>query len=127
MLHRRFRIQMVARLVGIVGTLGGAYLLVERTEMYELALVAGLAAVYHVVRLIRYVEKTARDLTRFLESVRYADFSQGFTSDGRGPLFDRLRNAFRDVTREFRRIRAEKEEQVRYLENMVQHIGIPLI
>lgn len=127
MLHRRFRIQMVARLVGIVGTLGGAYLLVEQTEMYELALVAGLAAVYQVVRLIRYVEKTARDLTRFLESVRYADFSQGFTSDGRGPLFDRLRNAFRDVTREFRRIRAEKEEQVRYLENMVQHIGIPLI
>ena len=127
MLHRRFRIQMVARLAGIVGGLGGAYLLVTQAEMYELALVAGFAAMYQTVRLIRYVEKTARDLTRFLESVRYADFSQGFTSGGRGPLFDKLRDAFREVTREFRRIRAEKEEQVRYLENMVQHIGIPLI
>jgi signal transduction histidine kinase len=73
------------------------------------------------------VEKTTRDLTRFLDSVRYADFSQGFTSEGRGPLFDRLRDAFREVTDEFRRIRAEKEEQVRYLENVVQHIGIALI
>ncbi len=127
MLHRRFRIQIIARLAGIVGAVGGAYLLVTEVEMYELALVAGLAAIYQTVRLIRYVEKTARDLTRFLESVRYADFSQGFTSGGRGPLFDKLRDAFREVTREFRRIRAEKEEQVRYLENMVQHIGIPLI
>jgi signal transduction histidine kinase len=83
--------------------------------------------VYQAVGLVRYVEKTTRDLTRFLNSVRYADFSQGFTSEGRGPLFDRLRDAFREVTSAFRRIRAEKEEQVRYLENVVQHIGIPLL
>jgi len=127
MLHRRFRIQIIARLVGIVAAVGGTYLLVVEAAMYELALVTAIAVVYQVVQLIQYVEKTARDLTRFLESVRYADFSQGFTSGGRGPLFDRLRDAFRDVTSEFRRVRAEKEEQVRYLENVVQHIGIPLI
>jgi len=127
MLHRRFRIQIIARLVGIVAAVGGTYLLVTEAAMYELALVTAIAAIYQVVQLIQYVEKTARDLTRFLESVRYADFSQGFTSGGRGPLFDRLRDAFRDVTSEFRRVRAEKEEQVRYLENVVQHIGIPLI
>jgi len=127
MLHRRFRIQIIARLVGIVAAVGGTYLLVTEAAMYELALVTAIAVIYQVVQLIQYVEKTARDLTRFLESVRYADFSQGFTSGGRGPLFDRLRDAFRDVTSEFRRVRAEKEEQVRYLENVVQHIGIPLI
>jgi nitrogen fixation/metabolism regulation signal transduction histidine kinase len=124
---KRFRLQIIVRLVAIVAVLGGAYGLAVEAEVYELALVAVLTAVYLAWRLIRYVEKMARDLTRFLESVRYADFSQGFTSDGRGPLFDHLRDAFRDVTGEFRRIRAEKEEQVRYLENVVQHIGIPLI
>jgi signal transduction histidine kinase len=76
---------------------------------------------------VRYTEKTTRDFTRFLESVRYADFSQGFSSGGRGPLFDRLRDAFREVTGAFRRIRAEKEEQVRYLENVVQHVGVAMI
>ncbi|PEN13218.1 ATP-binding protein [Longibacter salinarum] len=126
-MHRHFRVQIILRLLAIVGTLGGAYVLVTEWALYELALVAVLAACYFAWRLILYVEKSARDLTRFLESVRYADFSQGYTSDGRGPLFDRLRDAFRNVTREFRRIRAEKEEQVRYLENVVQHIGIPLI
>jgi nitrogen fixation/metabolism regulation signal transduction histidine kinase len=127
MLHRRFRVQIVMRLAGVLGA--GALLayLVGWTSLYEVALVVAGAIAYQVVGIVRYVEKTTRDLTRFLDSVRYADFSQGFTSDGRGPLFDRLRDAFREVTSEFRRIRAEKEEQVRYLENVVQHIGIPLL
>jgi len=127
MLHRRFRVQMVLRLIGLLGTGGLLVYLVGGTSLYEAAVVVGGALIYQIAALIRYAEKTTRDLTRFLESVRYADFSQGFTSEGRGPLFDRLRDAFREVTDEFRRLRAEKEEQVRYLENVVQHIGIPLL
>jgi nitrogen fixation/metabolism regulation signal transduction histidine kinase len=119
--------QMVLRLAGVVVSVGALAYLIGWTQLYEVALLVVGAIAYQVVGIIRYVEKTTRDLTRFLDSVRYADFSQGFTSDGRGPLFDRLRDAFREVTGEFRRIRAEKEEQVRYLENVVQHIGIPLL
>jgi len=127
MLHRRFRLQIVMRLAGIVASVLGLAYLVGWAHLYEVALLVAGAIAYQTVRFVRYVEKTTRDLTRFLNSVRYADFSQGFTSDGRGPLFDHLRDAFREVTGEFRRIRAEKEEQVRYLENVVQHIGIPLL
>jgi len=118
---------MILRLAGILGAAGLTAYLIGWTGLYEVALLTGGAVVYQAVALIRYVEKIARDLTRFLDSVRYADFSQGFTSDGRGPFFEHLRDAFRTVTDAFRRIRAEKEEQVRYLENVVQHIGIPLL
>jgi signal transduction histidine kinase len=118
---------MILRLAGILGAAGLTTYLIGWARLYEVALLTGGAVVYQIVALIRYVEKIARDLTRFLDSVRYADFSQGFTSDGRGPLFEHLRDAFRTVTDAFRRIRAEKEEQVRYLENVVQHIGIPLL
>jgi signal transduction histidine kinase len=118
---------MILRLAGILGAAGLTIYLIGWARLYEVALLTGGAVVYQIIALIRYVEKIARDLTRFLDSVRYADFSQGFTSDGRGPLFEHLRDAFRTVTDAFRRIRAEKEEQVRYLENVVQHIGIPLL
>jgi len=66
-------------------------------------------------------------LNSLLESVRYADFTQRFTTDGRGPIFDDLREAFEEVTGEFRRLRIEKERQVRYLEQIVQHLGVALI
>jgi len=126
-MHRRFRIQIALRTAGLVASAFGLTYLVGWTQLYEVAVLVGLAIIYQVVNLVHYVEKITRDLTRFLESVRYADFSQGFTSESRGPLFNRLRDAFEEVTGEFRRIRAEKEEQVRYLENVVQHLGIALI
>ena len=127
MMHKRFRVQIIVRAAALIVITAALTVLVGWTQQYALAAVLVAALAYAAVSLIRYVEKTARDLTRFLESVRYADFSQGFTSEGRGPLFDRLQDAFEDVTSAFRRIRAEKEEQVRYLENVVQHLGMALI
>ena len=127
MMHKRFRVQIIVRAAALIVITAALTVLVGWTQQYVPAAVLVAALAYIVVSLIRYVEKTARDLTRFLESVRYADFSQGFTSESRGPLFDRLQNAFEDVTSAFRRIRAEKEEQVRYLENVVQHLGMALI
>ena len=126
-MHKRFRVQMALRVGVLIATALVLAYLVGWTQRYAGAVLVGVLMVYLFVNLIRYVEKVTRDLTRFLESVRYADFSQGFTSEGRGPLFTRLRDAFGEVTSEFRRIRAEKEEQVRYLENIVQHLGVALI
>ena len=126
-MHKRFRFQIALRVGGLIAAALALAYLIGWTQLYEVAVLVGLLMVYQVANLVHYVEKITRDLTRFLESVRYADFSQGFTSEGRGPLFARLRDAFEEVTSEFRRIRAEKEEQVRYLENVVQHLGIALI
>jgi signal transduction histidine kinase len=126
-MYKRFRVQIVARLAGIVATALAVAYLVGPAEQYAAAVLVGLVLVYAVRGFIRYVESITRDLSRFLESVRYADFSRNFSSGGRGPLFDRLRDAFEEVTDAFREIRAEKEEQVRYLENVVQHLGIPLL
>lgn len=126
-MHKRFRFQIVLRVGSLIAAALLLAYLIGWTQLYEVAVLVSFLIVYLVVNLIHYVEKVTRDLTRFLESVRYADFSQGFTSEGRGPLFIRLRDAFEEVTSEFRRIRAEKEEQVRYLENVVQHLGIALI
>ena len=126
-MHRRFRIQVALRVTAIAALVGGAAYLVVGLQLYlPAALVAGLA-VAAAVSLVRYTEKTTRDLTRFLESVRYADFTRRFTTDDRGPIFEDLRDAFEEVTSEFRRLRAEKERQVRYLQQVVQHLGVALI
>ena len=126
-MHKRFRFQIALRVGSLIAAALALAYLIGWTQLYEVAVLVGFLIVYLAINLIHYIEKITRDLTRFLESVRYADFSQGFTSEGRGPLFTRLRDAFEEVTSEFRRIRAEKEEQVRYLENVVQHLGIALI
>jgi len=126
-MHKRFRVQVTLRVAAIAGLAGAAAYLVWAHALYLPAvLVVGLA-VAAAVSLVRYTEKVTRDLTRFLESVQYSDFTRRFASDGRGPFFEDLRDAFEEVTSEFRRLRAEREREVRYLEQVVQHLGVALI
>jgi signal transduction histidine kinase len=124
---KRYRVQVGLRIGAIVALAGlGAYL-IAGPAFYGGAVLAGLCILWLAISTVHYTESAMRDMTRFLESVRYADFSQGFTAEGKGPLFEDLSEAFEAVTEAFRRIRAEREEQVHYLENIVQHLGIALI
>jgi len=126
-MHKRFRIQVALRVAGIVVLVAGAAYLILGPQLYLPGGLLGACAVPVAVSLVRYTEKTTRDLTRFLESVRYADFTRRFTTDGRGAIFEDLRDAFEEVTGEFRRLRAEKERQVQYLQQVVQHLGVALV
>ncbi|MFB0515151.1 MAG: PAS domain-containing sensor histidine kinase [Candidatus Neomarinimicrobiota bacterium] len=101
--------------------------LVRETSLFATSLIVGAAIILEVVSLIHYVEKTNRDLSRFLASIRYSDFSQTFSSRQGGSSFQELNAAFADVISEFQRVRSEKEAQYRYLQTLVQHIGLGIL
>ncbi len=124
---KRFRIQCILRVIFIGATMLLAMFLFYRTTSYMAAGLVALAAVSQVYSLIVYVERTNRELSRFLRSIRYSDFSQTFTGGGRGHAFEELGQAFSAVIDDFRAERSEKEESYRYLLTVIQHIGIGLI
>jgi len=82
---------------------------------------------YQVFALIRFAEKTNRDLSRFLLSIRYGDTSQTFTSKGLGTSFHELKDAFNLVMGKLRETRSETEVHARYLKTIIQHVGIGLL
>ena len=124
---KRFRVQLILRIVGLAATAGALAWLVLETRLYEAWLVAGALLGWQAVALVRQATGAVRDLTRLLEAVRASDFSQTLPTEGRGPLIEHFGAAFDEVAGEFKRLRAEKEEQVRYLENVVRHVGVALI
>jgi len=127
MVYKKFRINCIIRVILLgLSILGFFYILFE-TELYAALLIIGFFILYQIYSLIQYVEKTNRDLTRFFVSIRYSDFAQTFKDDGLGPSFDGLRKAFTEVMNAFRKTRTEKEEHYRYLQTVVQHVGIGLI
>jgi serine phosphatase RsbU (regulator of sigma subunit) len=87
----------------------------------------GFIIVYLIYSLIRYVEKTNRDLMRFLQAFQYEDFSETFSDGHRGSSFRELSRAFNDVMKKIRRVRSDKEEQFHYLQTVVQHVGTGVI
>lgn len=75
-----------------------------------------------------YATNVNKKLTRFLESVRYSDFTVKFRADNKlGSTFEELNHQYNEVLEAFRQARAEKEANLQYLNTIVQHIGTGLL
>ena len=124
---RNFRFSAPLRILILSASIACFVHLVYRTSLYAVFVVLGVFIIYQIHALIRYVEKSNRDIVRFLQAIKYEDFSETFSSGGRGASFQKLSDAFNDVTQEIRRVRSEREENFRYLQTVVQHVGIGVI
>ena len=127
MVYRFFRLNCITRILGLSATIVLFFYLLMETALYATMVVVGALIVIQIAALIHFVEKTNRDLARFLMSIRYSDFSQSFSSPRRGTSFTELNEAFEEVIAQFQKARSEKEEHYRYLQTVVQHIGLALI
>lgn len=127
MVFKSFRINCILRIVGLAATMFLFLYLLAETDVFTTTIIVGLIIVMQVVSLIHYIEKTNRNLTRFLSSIRYSDFAESFSGGPSGASFAELNAAFAEVVAEFRRTRSEKEEQYRYLQTIIQHIGLGIL
>ena len=124
---RSFRFQVSWR-VGLLALAAGFFFyLLNHLTLGLPALFTAAVFVYALVSLIHYVDRANRGLARFLQAVRYHDFSLSPGIEGLGGSFTDLNAVFREISGQFQHARAEKEEQYRYLQTVVQHIGVGLI
>jgi len=126
-ISRSFRFQVAWRLAAIAGAAGVFFFWLMR---FGPGMPAWLAAAFFVamlVALFRYIDRSNRGLARFLQAVRYHDFSLSPGIEGLGGSFADLNATFREISGQFQRAREEKEEQYRYLQTVVQHVGVGLL
>jgi len=124
---KNFRFNVIIRVVALAATIFALFYIFEMQDYYITPILFGLIIIIQLFALIHYLEKTNRDLTNFLESIRFSDFSRSFQVEGLGQSFDELKNAFNSVINDFQKIRTEKEEHYFYLQNIIQHIGVSII
>jgi nitrogen fixation/metabolism regulation signal transduction histidine kinase len=122
-----FRSALIFRVLLLSATLILLAFLIFRIDFVFVPLALVLLVIYQVVSLVRFTEKTNRDLSRFLLSIRYDDTSQTFTSKGLGTSFSELKDAFNEVMEKLRATRSENEVRARYLKTIIQHVGIGLL
>jgi nitrogen fixation/metabolism regulation signal transduction histidine kinase len=127
MVYNRFRIVLISRVLFLGAFIFLFYYLILQTSYYAATFIVVVIIIYQIATLIQYVEKTNRDLSRFLDAIKYSDFSQTFVSTGLGSSFNELKEAFNEVILKFQETRSEKEEHFRFLQTIVQHVGIGLI
>ena len=127
MAYKHFRLICILRVALLCVTTCLFFYCLFFSEYYATLAIIGACVLYQTWALIHYVERTQRDLTRFLQAIRYEDFAQSFTGAGLGSAYNNLKDAFNEVLEAFRKTRAEREENFQYLQTVVQHVGIGLI
>ena len=126
---KSFRLQVIVRVLLLAVNIGLWFdLFVKESESFlTTEFLLGAVLLAQVVFLVRYVERTNRELSRFFESIKHADFSRSFNLAASGTSFKELQASFGNVIDRFRETRQEKEEQLRYVDTVVQHVGVGLI
>ena len=124
---KNFRLNIVGRVLLIVLSVVLLLSIIKRSEFIISSSILGTLVIFQIVALVRYVERTNRKLTVFLESIRHSDFVSTFSDKGLGRSFDDLNTAFNEVINEFKKARAAKEEHYNYLQTVVQHVSIAII
>jgi two-component system nitrogen regulation sensor histidine kinase NtrY len=124
---KTFEFRFIIRVLLLAATLVLlAFLIISREFLFVTIAVALLGA-YQVYSIIYLTQKSNRDLARFLLSIKYDDISQTFTSEGLGSSFSELNEAFNQVMRKLQEARSDMEVHTRYLNTIIQHVGIGLL
>ena len=123
-----FRVGVLWRIIAIALAIGGILYFAFIQGQWVSTSIVFFVLIFLLIELFSYVTKTNRKLTRFLESIKYADFISGFSADDKlGESFQQLNDSFNEVMDAFRKERSEKEEHLQYLNTVVEHVNTGLL
>ncbi len=125
--YSRFALSVAAQVGAIVLVCLGMTYLAVTTAYYATLLLLSFVLALQVTALIQYVQRTNRELARFMLAIRHADFSQSFVASRSSKSFADLAAAFEEILQRFRAARTAKEEQAAYLDTFVQHVPVAVI
>ena len=124
---KHFLAFLVARLVLLGVVMALVVWLLLQPGYISTTLLAGIVLALLAAELWRFVSRTNRELARFLDAVRFADYSQRFDFDRAGSGFADLGRTFTRIIDEMRDRRAGQESEMRHLKALIEHIPVPLM
>lgn len=77
-------------------------------------------------KLFNFLDLTNQETIRFLEAIKYSDFTQTFSPKIGGNSFIQLSKTFNEIIEKFKKEKREKTEALKYFQNVLQHIEIAL-
>lgn len=127
MVSRHFVAALILRLVVVGMVMAVVIWLLLEPGYHSATLLTAIVLVLLVAELWRFVSRTNREVARFLDAVRFADYSQRFDFDKAGSGFADLGRTFTRIIDEMRDRRAGQESEMRRLKALIEHIPVPLM
>jgi len=125
--HNRFVLGLAWRLSLLVALVFLFVASLGRTDLGAARIVAGLIVLGAAFMLWRYIQRTNMELARFLDAVRFGDFSQGFSNRGQGSGFGDLSDVLDDSIKKLRDERHKLIDANRFYEAVLDDAPTALL
>ena len=125
MIFKRYEWRLVLRVILMFITLTATSWLVLNNILFLLITVP--LAIYQVIDLIRFQKKAQDEVSQFVESIHYRDFSRHFDVRKAPNELKPLRKGFNEINTTFKLISRERETQYHYLQKILELVDTGII
>ena len=121
------RFQIIIRIIAIALTLFLLFQLVNTDAFSLTRILVLILVIVQVIALIKFVDKTNKDIVDFFEAIKNNDFSIPKRKSGKDAYSHYLHEQFEMVIKTLKKLKLAKDVRQQYLTTIVQHVGIGLI
>ncbi len=125
--RNRFYIIIFIRVIFITVTCFASIYILTQTSRPATTLFLGILIILQTAGLIHYVNRTNRELARFLIYLKENDTTAAFSKKHIEKTFKGLFQSFEEITKSLQKARIDKEQEHQYLKTIVEHVGTGLI
>lgn len=125
--HNRFVLGLAWRLALLVGLVFLFVVSLGRPDLGAARIVAGLVVLGAAFLLWRHIQRTNLELARFIDAVRFGDFSQGFSNRSQGSGFTDLSEVLDDSIKKLRDERHKLIDANRFYEAVLDDAPTALL
>ncbi|GAB3926793.1 sensor histidine kinase [Mucilaginibacter myungsuensis] len=126
MIYKRYEWRLILRVIAIFMTITVAAFIVVKGVYIYLVFMAPLIA-FQLVDLIRLQRKAQDEVSQFVESIQYRDFSRHFDERHAPSELRPLRKGFNDINSTFKLISRERETQYHYLQKILELVDTGIV
>jgi len=127
MIYRRFTIQTIFRVILILVNVSVLASIFGDDRLFFNQIILGVILAVQIWELIRFVNATNRELTKFFEAIRQSDFTINFTKDYLGSSFSGLFENMSSILNTYKKVKIEKEAQFHLLGQIINHVPAGII
>jgi nitrogen fixation/metabolism regulation signal transduction histidine kinase len=125
-MFKRYEWRIIVKVVFLFITLFAVAWLVM-TGKYILIVLVGPVIIFQVIDMFRFQKKAHDELSMFVESVHYRDFSRYFDVKHAPPDLQPLREGFNEINTTFKDISKERETQYQYLQKILELVNTGIL